>query len=348
MNEPAASCSRLDRPSRDWDAFVSAQPQASVYLHSGWTQLAVDVFGHKACFIEARTADGALGGVLPVVRQRTLLSNFATSIPFFNYGGALAVSDDIASALMLEAQRWAESLGCSYLELRDARPHAGNWQVRTDKVSMVLGLPATFEALSKQLGSKLRSQVKRVDRENPVVRRGGAELLDAFYDVFARNMHELGTPVYPRRFFAAILERFASQCLLVVIERAGQPEAAAFLVIDGTRAEIPWAACREEAKPAGFNMKLYWEVLHAVVERGCTTFDFGRSTIDAGTYRFKKQWGAEPVQLYWHRWERSPRAVTPEGAAPGKARQIVTAAWRKLPLGVANTIGPWISPGLPW
>jgi hypothetical protein len=153
--------------------------------------------------------------------------------------------------------------------------------------------------------------------------------------------------VYARRFFATILERFASQCLLVVIERGGEPGAAAFLIIDRARAEIPWAACREDMKPLGFNMKLYWEVLRAVVEKGCTSFDFGRSTVDAGTYRFKKQWGAEPMQLYWHRWERSASAQA-ESGSPGKGRQIVTAAWRKLPLGVANTIGPWISPGLPW
>jgi hypothetical protein len=89
-------------------------------------------------------------------------------------------------------------------------------------------------------------------------------------------------------------------------------------------------------------------VLSAVVSRGCSSFDFGRSTIDAGTYRFKKQWGAAPVQLYWHRWERTPKPEASQPAAEGRLRRVATAAWRKLPLGVANTVGPWISPGLPW
>ena len=162
-----------------------------------------------------------------------------------------------------------------------------NWQVRMDKVSLVLSsLPADFaRRLSKQLGSKLRSQVKRVERESPTVRIGGAELLGDFYGLFCRNLRDLGTPVYPRRFFAKILERFPGECLLVVVDRAGQLAAGAFLVIDAGRAEIPWAACREDAKPAGFNMKLYWEVLRTVVERNCT-----RSSTSAA-----RPWTAAPT-----------------------------------------------------
>src|SRR5690606_23596502 len=116
-----------------------------------------------------------------------LFGNFMTSVPFFNYGGALADSEDIVRLLMERARDLAAEQGCSYLEFRDARPQPGEWRVRTDKVSMVLDLPADAEALSKQLGSKLRSQVKRADRESPSVRTGGIELLGDFYSVFCRT-----------------------------------------------------------------------------------------------------------------------------------------------------------------
>jgi hypothetical protein len=124
-------------------------------------------------------------------------------------------------------------------------------------------------------------------------------------------------------------------------------------VIARGRAEIPWASCREEAKPRGFNMKLYWEALSLAIERGCSVFDFGRSSADSGTYRFKTQWGAKPVQLYWHRWERNPPAANQElpaghAPAPGKLRTLLSAVWMRLPLPVANVAGPLISPGLPW
>jgi len=336
-----------ENPGEDWDSFVAGHANAPVYLRSGWCQLARDVFRHRVFFIEAR-ADGQLQGVLPVVQQRGVLGNFATSVPFFSYGGALAHGDSVALALMQRARELAIGLRCSYLELRDAREYGGEWSVRTDKASMVLALPDSAEALAKRLGSKLRSQVKRADREAVTVRRGGVELLDAFYDVFTRNMRDLGTPVYPARFFRAILERFAADTELVIIDLAGVPAAGGFLVHDRGTTEIPWACCRGDAKPLGVNMKLYWEVLSAAITRGSHHFDFGRSTIDSGPYKFKQQWGAEPRQLYWHRWERRPRAAAVEPAGEGRLRRYAVAVWQRLPLPMANMIGTRISPGLPW
>ncbi len=354
MSPPQSSptITTLSRPSADWDAFVRSRPAATLYLLSGWALLVREVFGHEAYFVEARGAGGELVGVLPLVLQKSLLfGGFLTSLPFFNYGGALADTGEIVQLLMEHARSLAQRLRCSYLEFRDVDLRPGDWGVRTDKVTLLLQLPPDMAALSKKLGSKLRSQVKRADRESPSVRVGGAELLADFYGIFCRTMRDLGTPVYPRRFLAAILERFPQHCVLVIIDRAGQPAAGAFLIIDRDRAEIPWAACREDAKPAGFNMKLYWEVLHAVIERGCSQFDFGRSTVDSGTYRFKRQWGAEPVQLHWHRWERSAapsQPHTPRPASEGKVMRYATAVWKRLPLGMANTLGPLVSPSLPW
>jgi serine/alanine adding enzyme len=195
----------------------------------------------------------------------------------------------------------------------------------------------------------LRSQVKRAQREGVECRTGtGAALLDGFYGVFAENMRDLGTPVYPKRFFRTILERFGQHCQLVVIESNGEPWAAAFLVFWRGGAEVPWASCRARAKPLGANMKLYWELLSHAIDRGCTSFDFGRSTVDSGTYRFKQQWGAQPVPLHWYRWERRGSGQTAGGEEKGKAMRLATAIWQRLPAPVANTLGPFISGALPW
>jgi len=340
-----------DNPDTDWDAYVASRPGASGYLRAGWSLLARDVFRHRAFFLHARDSAGLLRGVLPFVQQRGLLGNFATSIPFFNYGGVLASDDEAAGALMAQARELVSGLGCAYLELRDVESRASDWQVRTDKASMLLELPGSREELAKKLGSKLRSQVKRAEREPVIVRQGGAELLGDFYDVFARNMRDLGTPVFPLRFFRTILERFPTECHLVVIDHRGTPAAAGFLIFDGSVAEVPWAACRAESKSLGMNMKLYWELLGTSISRGCHVFDFGRSTINSGTYRFKQQWGARPRQLHWYRWERHPRAAPAlPGAAPERSglMQIAIKAWRYLPLPLANALGSAISPGLPW
>jgi FemAB-related protein (PEP-CTERM system-associated) len=342
MSARGATITAQALPSPDWDAFVTRQAPPQPYWHSGWVLLARDVFGHTPRFLEARDSSGTLLGVLPLVRQSSLLlGSFITSLPFFNYGGALCEDDAVASQLMQAAREWAVDSRSRYLEIRDVRLRASDWQLRTDKVSMILDLPDSFDELGKQLGSKLRSQVKRADRENPVLRTGGMELLDDFYDVFARNMRDLGTPVYPRRFFGTILERFADACRVLVIYRESVPHAAGCLVFHGSGVEIPWASCTAQGKTWGFNMRLYWDALALAIERGTHRFDFGRSTLDSGTFRFKKQWGAKPLQLHWHRWDREP-------AGEGRMMEYATAIWQRLPLGVANVLGPLVSPSLPW
>lgn len=339
-----------DAPGADWDPFVMQMAGASLYHLSGWTEIAREVFGHRTLFVQARDAGGSLVGVLPVVQQRSrLLGNFATSVAFYNYGGALAAEPDVARQMMVRAAVAAEELGCRYLEFRDTQSRSGDWAMRTDKITLQLKLPATLEALSKRLGSKLRSQVKRAEREEVQCRTGTGTLLDDFYGVFAENMRDLGTPVYPKRFFEAVLRRFAPYCQLVVIDWQGKPAAAAFLTFWQGRAEVPWASCRAKARSVGLNMKLYWELLSLSIGRGCTLFDFGRSTVDSGTYRFKRQWGAEPVPMYWYRWERS-RGGQPAagGEERGKVMELATAIWQRLPLGIANALGPLISGALPW
>ena len=317
-------------PSEDWDTFVMHAPDASLYHLTGWTELAREVFGHRTLFVESRERDGSLVGVLPMVQQRSwLLGNFATSVAFFNYGGAIAANPDVAQQMMVRASETADKLGCRFLEFRDTQARPGNWAARKDKIVLRLELAPTFEELSKRLGSKLRSQVKRAEREGVQCRTGTLALLDDFYAVFAENMRDLGTPVYPKRFFDAILRRYERHCQFVVIDWRGRPVAAAFLVFWRGRAEVPWASCLAEGKPLGMNMKLYWELLSLSIGRGCKVFDFGRSTVGAGTDRFKRQWGAQPVPLYWYRWERGGSgAETAAGEERGRVMRLATAMWQ--------------------
>ncbi len=142
----------LEAPGSDWDPFVMGSPDSSIYHLSGWTEIAREVFGHRALFVESRDSSGSLTGVLPVIRQRSwLLGNFATSLAFFNSGGALAADPLVAQQLMVRAAEAAEALGCRYLEFRDVQPRLGEWSRRTDKVTLRLDLPDTVDALSKSL-----------------------------------------------------------------------------------------------------------------------------------------------------------------------------------------------------
>ena len=301
----------------------------------------------QSYYLTARSSDGAVRGVLPLVRLNSrLFGDFMVSMPYLNYGGLLASDDAAKEALLERAQQLGEESGVSHIELRNTVAEMGALPAREDKVAMILELPESIDALGKSIGSKRRSQVRRPLREDPEIRVGGAELVDLFYAVFARNMRDLGTPVYAKSLFTAICEAFPDETKIVGITIRGEPAAAAFLIGHAGQLEIPWASTVRDFNRISINMLLYWEVLRYAIDAGYERFDFGRSTVDAGTYRFKKQWGAEPQQLYWHYWMRDGGDLPQLNPNNPKYRMAIN-LWQKLPLPVANWLGPKLVRNLP-
>lgn len=331
-----------------WDAFVSKQHDATAYHSAAAVAIGHDSFGLRTSFLSARNADNEICGVLPLVEQSSLaFGRYLVSVPYFTYGGILATDPQIASALANCAAQLATERKAAHVELRHSHPMPGlSWAARLDKVSMVLKLPDSEAALAKQLGAKLRSQIRRADREQPEVIWGHAELLEQFYPVFAATMHELGTPVYSRAFFRAVLAAFAERAAVLVIRAAGTVQATAIVVDHGSRIEVPWAAASSAAKRGALNMRMYWEMLRFSITRGAPAFDFGRSTVDSGTYRFKAQWGAEPMQLHWHYWLLKGGEL-PKLNHSNPKYALAGAVWRRMPLWCANMLGPYLARNLP-
>jgi FemAB-related protein (PEP-CTERM system-associated) len=330
-----------------WDAYAADHSGATVYHGAAWAGLIRSLFGHETHHLLAEDQGGHVRGVLPLVRLRSrLFGDYLVSVPYVNYGGVVADTPAIAEELLDEACRLADRLGVSHLELRHSAPLAADWPVRTDKVAMVLELPTTSSALWQALGSKLRSQVKRPQKEGATLERGGAELVPAFYRVFAENMRDLGTPVYPLAFFQAIARTFPDRVEVVVVRVKGEAAAAGFLLANGRTLEIPWASSLRRHNPIGANMLLYWAALEGAVEKGFAAFDFGRSTREGGTYRFKRQWGAKERPLYWHYWLR-PGVALPRLNPDNPKYALAIKAWQRLPLALANTLGPRLVKNLP-
>jgi serine/alanine adding enzyme len=329
----------------DWQAFVDAHPDATLYHDARWLHLMSDVFGHAHHALTARHA-GKLVGVLPLLRQRSrLFGDFLTSLPFVNYGGALGMSQEVEDSLMREAGVLATRLGCRHVEFRDSTSRAG-WPSRTSKVSMRLALPATDEELWRRIGAKLRAQVRRPEREGATTRVGGRDLVDAFYAVFSRNMRDLGTPVYSREWFSTLCDRFKDQVAVVVVFLGKEPVAAGLLLKHRRQVEIPWASTVRTYNRLSVNMLLYWRCICWAIEQQATVFDFGRSSIDAGTHRFKAQWGATEVPLHWHYW--LPEGATlPELNPQNRKYQLAVRGWQRLPVAVSRWLGPHIVKYLP-
>jgi serine/alanine adding enzyme len=330
----------------DWDDYVRRAESAELYHDYRWRLLIEGLFGHESVYLIARDATG-VRGVLPLIRLRSrLFGDFMVSMPYLNYGGVLADSPAAQRALLDAAKRTGAELGVDHIELRHRNVTELDWPARDDKVAMLLELPASDEALWDSFKPKLRSQIRRPQKEGAVARRGGGELVGDFYDVFARNMRDLGTPVYPRRFFEAIVATFEAEASVFVVDLRGKSVAAGLVLAHRDVLEIPWASSLRAANQTGVNMLLYWEALREGIARGCRRFDFGRSTRASGTYRFKLQWGARAQPLRWHYWLARGGAL-PQLSPSNPKYQVAIALWRRLPLPVANLLGPRIVRNLP-
>ena len=212
------------------------------------------------------------------------------------------------------------------------------------KVTVVLDLPSSSEALWEGLPAKLRSQIRRPLKE-AMEARFGPDQLEPFYEVFARTMRDLGTPVLPRAFFAQLGRAFPRELVVGAVYWQGQPVAAGCGFLWRDEFELTWAGAVRELSRMAPNMLLYWSFIERTIARGGKRFNFGRCTPGGGTHDFKRQWGGADVSLPWLQRTARGRMATPSPDAP--AYRLATRVWRRLPLGLTMRWGPLLARVLP-
>jgi len=328
-----------------WDTYVARHPESTAYHLSGWRAVIEACFGHRTFYLMA-TRGGEVSGLFPLVLIDGLVGRFLVSLPFVDYGGVLADDASTERGLVAAAIAIAREVGAKHLEVRHAHRKQLGLLSKTHKVCLRLELPDDPTRLWQRLGSKLRSQIRRPEKDGCVARIGGREDLSAFYRVFAEHMRDVGTPVYPVNFFRHILESFPDTVRLCTTFHRGKPVAAGLLVSFGSHIGIQWAASLRRYNPVGPNMLMYWTALEYACARGFRQFDFGRSSPGSGTYRFKEQWGARPSQLYWDYWLGHEGPAPELNYANPKYRSAIW-LWKHLPLAVANRLGPRIIKSIP-
>lgn len=327
--------------------FALSDRPAPLSRHPRWLPVLRDALGYDVFALEAVDAGGTCG-YLPLAHVKSLLfGRFLVSLPFLSSNGVTADSDAAESALVERAAALAADLGVRYLELRHERPidHPLLPDAVTNKVHMRLALPPTTDALWKGLDAKVRNQVRKGEKSGLSVTWGGAELLAEFHAVIAQNMRDLGSPVYGKSLFAAVLRAFPGDAELCVVRSGAVPVAAALLLHGPGVTEVPTASSLREFNGTCANMLMYRHLLDRAVGRGQEVFDFGRSTADGPTARFKKQWGAEPHPATWQYHVRRGRLGEMRPDHPRYARLINI--WKRLPLGLTRVLGPRIVRGIP-
>jgi FemAB-related protein (PEP-CTERM system-associated) len=337
-----------------WQDYVSAHPLVHHAFSWEWRRIISSVFGHQAHYLYCRDAQGKISGVLPLFHVKSVLFGSAlVSMPYLNAGGILANDQSSFLELAQAASELSKSLGAGYVELRhrdEQEWHEPTATCRSHKVSMILELNQSGEELFKSFKPKLRSQIRRPSKSGITAEVTQCDApfhkaLDGFYSVFSNHMRDLGTPVFPKSLFGRTCSAYGERARIVTAWHLKECVAAGITIEFNNRVEIPWASSLRRFNKAAPNMLMYWEAIKSAADSGSESFDFGRSSIDSGPHRFKKQWGSQPQALHWYYLGDSENI--PNISADNPKFRLLVNCWKQLPLPVSKAIGPWITKSLP-
>jgi FemAB-related protein (PEP-CTERM system-associated) len=330
-----------------WTAFVDASSGASFYHRWEWRGLNERYLGHDSCYLAALDDDRVVG-ILPVVQVKSrLFGNIGCSMPFVNYGGPVAGSEAIDSALLAAASGVAAEWGVDYLEIRSTRDLGQQYPCSRHKVSMTVELAPDPDVLFKAFKGDQRKEIKRGYKWGFTARFGTTTVFEDFYAILCDSWRDLGTPIYSKEYFQAVVSTFPAQTRIAVVYAAdGTPAAAAFMGHQNGVVEGLWLGTRAQYRRQLVGYVLYWEIIKDACEQGHRLFHLGRSTADSGAEQFKRKWNAHPTQLYWHYILRTRKEIPQLNVTNPKFKMAI-AAWRKLPVGVTRYLGPLIARSIP-
>ncbi|MDD2877135.1 MAG: FemAB family PEP-CTERM system-associated protein [Acidiphilium sp.] len=341
-------CRQLeDRDYAAWDAFVMAHPEGSFFHRAAWCGVIQSAFGHRPHFMLAERG-GDICGVLPLVHIRSRLfgRNALVSTPFCVYGGPIGVDEAAVAALSDAATALMRQTGAQSCELRtiDRGLPMPGWQFA----------PPLYDTFRKTIPLDEDACLKSIPRKQRAVVRKGVELgltstIDRdwkrFFGLYAESVHNLGTPVFPSRYFRLLLDAFGEAAEILTVFDAGTP-LCGVLSFRHKREILPYyAGGGTAARGKGGHDFMYWQVMRRAIALGLDGFDFGRSKRETGPHKFKSNWGFSPTPL-GYRFLLRPGAVMPDTNPLSEKYQRKIELWKRLPLPVANALGPFIVRGL--
>jgi len=322
-----------------WDQFVMSCPEATFFHRAGWQAVIEQAFGHKTWFLYAET-DGQIDGVLCLAEVKSrLFGHSLCSLPFCVYSGIAAVNDAARDALDRRAQELAAELNVGHLEYRNLQPHHADWGTKDIYVTFrkeILPDPEhNMLAIPKKQRAMVRKGIKaglQADIDYDVER---------LFTAYSTSVHRLGTPVFPKKYFALLKSVFADDCEVMTITNQGRIVSSVLSFYFRDEVLPYYGGGMPEARAVAGNDFMYWELMRRACEKGYKVFDFGRSKVGTGAFDFKKNWGFAPQRLHYEYQLHRSREV-PDNNPLSPKFQLFIKMWRQLPLPVANAIGPFI------
>jgi FemAB-related protein (PEP-CTERM system-associated) len=321
---------------------VSADAQADLAHAPQWADVIHRVYGHHPLYLGAEDATGRRALLPAFIVRRPFVGDVVTSMPFLDGGGPTAASAELIEPLITRLVEEAAQSGARTIELRSPRRLGLTSPPQEHKVNLVLTLAPDADVVWRALDRGARSEIRKAERSGLSVVCGGIEQVDGFYAVFASRMRELGSPVHAKSFFTTMVEAFRDRARVMIVRKDDTIIGGLVALATGDVLTVPWASCLTEYRSLCPNMLLYWETIRAACRDGFRRFDFGRSTRGSGTYRFKRQWGAEEEPLFWYTIPVA--ADLPATHARARSfevgKETFIHLWRSLPLGVTRQLGP--------
>ncbi len=339
-----------DRTEPAWDAFVDAAPTGTFFHRATWARVIARAFGHTPHYALTER-DGAITGILPLVHVKSrLFGNGLMSSPFCVYGGPIATDAESAAALQRFASDLMQRTGATMTEFRLLHPvpdgwlDEAEWRTRADLyVTFRRAMTANDDANMKAIPRKQRAMVRKgIDRG---LRSVASQDTDGLHRIYAESVRNLGTPVFARSYFRILAEAFGDRMDVVTIYDGETPVSAVMNFYDRGEVLPYYGGGTAAARGSYANDFMYWEVMRRAAARDCTLFDFGRSKAGTGAFAFKKNWGFTPEPLSY-RYKLKPGTSIPDHNPLNPKYRLMIAAWKRLPVPVANIIGPPIVRGI--
>lgn len=324
-----------------WEEFVLTHPKCSLYHRLGWKEVIENSYHHK-CFYLLAKKKAELTGILPLVLIRSRIFGCSlTSLPFVDSAGIMAKDEETQKSLLDKAIQLGMEQKAGYLELRQIEALKDNLKTDTRKVTLTLELKSDTSVFWKSLPSERRNRINKAKKSNLHVEFGGKSLLPIFYQVWAENMRDLGSPAHSILFFENVLEAFSSFVNIILVKHNQAYIGGAICLWFKDRFSVPWVSSLRNYYELYPNNLLYWQAMILAASKGCRIFDFGRSTVGSGTYTFKARWGAKEEQLFWQFKTLHGKDITILSTEAPKYR-LAVALWKKMPVGISKFIGPKI------
>lgn len=322
-----------------WEDYIKNSPFSNFFHQIGWKNVIEKTFAMKPFYLLLKDG-GQIRGILPLFKA----NNQLISLPFATEAGVIADDFSCERVLINQAIEISKKEHLNLIEIRQQKK-VDLSQLMESKLyfNLILKLNKSPDLLWELFDKKARNSTRKAEKKGITVRVGN---IDEFYKVFSGNMRDLGTPVDKKEFFKNILKEFPKQTEILVAEYDKKAIAALFMLYFKDKVRVQWASSLKQYNSLNPNDLLYWEAIKKACKKGLKEFDFGKSMIGEGTYNFKKKWGAKPEQLYYYYYLNNTNKI-PDISKTNPKRKLFAAVWKRMPLPIANRVGPWLREKFP-